>query len=166
MEQMNISESSVRCLNSSAWSVDSLEFEEELVIQRLEIAKRDLQHGIKMEVSGNAILQANLERKKQVLHKRRLELETLQEHLCVWAEQYMGARPIDKNSGKNRSVTEIAKNPISNKSTTMKVSYSQLQRRIRLLMKGASTVWSARGKAWKKDERQKKHLSLQGDFVR
>ncbi|KAK4278864.1 hypothetical protein QN277_016646 [Acacia crassicarpa] len=49
--------------------------EEELAIQRLEIAKSDLQHRIAKEARGNAILQASLERRKQALHERRLALE-------------------------------------------------------------------------------------------
>jgi len=55
-------------------SVDS-SGEEELTIQRLEIAKNDLQHRIAKEARGNAILQASLERRKQALHERRLALE-------------------------------------------------------------------------------------------
>ncbi|KAM3692610.1 hypothetical protein ACB098_08G100600 [Castanea mollissima] len=55
-------------------SVDS-SGEEELAIQRLEIAKNDLQHRIAKEARGNAILQASLERRKQALHERRLALE-------------------------------------------------------------------------------------------
>ncbi|KAG5064592.1 hypothetical protein JHK85_005775 [Glycine max] len=46
-----------------------------LAIQRLEIAKNDLQHRIAKEARGNAILQASLERRKQALHERRLALE-------------------------------------------------------------------------------------------
>jgi hypothetical protein len=49
--------------------------EEELAIQRLEIAKNDLQNRIAKEARGNAILQASLERRKQALHERRLALE-------------------------------------------------------------------------------------------
>ncbi|RXI03143.1 hypothetical protein DVH24_003795 [Malus domestica] len=55
-------------------SVDS-SGEEELSIQRLEIAKNDLQQRIAKEARGNAILQASLERRKQALHERRLALE-------------------------------------------------------------------------------------------
>ncbi|CAN6295055.1 unnamed protein product [Urochloa humidicola] len=55
-------------------SVDS-SGEEELAIQRLEIAKNDLQNRIAKEARGNAILQASLERRKQALHERRLALE-------------------------------------------------------------------------------------------
>ncbi|XP_062172251.1 rho GTPase-activating protein 7 isoform X2 [Alnus glutinosa] len=55
-------------------SVDS-SGEEELAIQRLEIAKNDLQHRIAKEARGNAILQASLERRKQALHERRMALE-------------------------------------------------------------------------------------------
>ncbi|KAL5580360.1 hypothetical protein UlMin_012802 [Ulmus minor] len=55
-------------------SVDS-SGEEELAIQRLEIAKNELQHRIAKEARGNAILQASLERRKQALHERRLALE-------------------------------------------------------------------------------------------
>lgn len=40
---------------------------EELVIQRLDIVKGDLQQRIENEVKGNAILQASLERMKQAL---------------------------------------------------------------------------------------------------
>ncbi|CAL0317538.1 unnamed protein product [Lupinus luteus] len=58
----------------SVESVDS-SGEEELSIQRLEIAKNDLQHRIAKEARGNAILQASLERRKQALHERRLALE-------------------------------------------------------------------------------------------
>ncbi|KAK8637621.1 hypothetical protein V6N13_136095 [Hibiscus sabdariffa] len=49
-------------------SMDSVESsgEEELAIQRLEITKNDLQHRIAKEARGNAILQASLERRKQV----------------------------------------------------------------------------------------------------
>ncbi|KAK4275702.1 hypothetical protein QN277_018740 [Acacia crassicarpa] len=58
----------------SVESVDS-SGEEELAIQRLEIAKSDLQQRIAKEARGNAILQASLERRKQALHERRLALE-------------------------------------------------------------------------------------------
>ncbi|KAL2973203.1 hypothetical protein AAZX31_14G034300 [Glycine max] len=58
----------------SVESVDS-SGEEELAIQRLEIAKSDLQLRIAKEARGNAILQASLERRKQALHERRLALE-------------------------------------------------------------------------------------------
>jgi len=69
-------------------SLNSSEFEEEkLLIQRLEIAKRDLQQSIEKEVRDNLILQARLERRKQALQKRRLEFEedvsSLQEQLQV-----------------------------------------------------------------------------------
>ncbi|KAI4308190.1 hypothetical protein L6164_031290 [Bauhinia variegata] len=57
----------------SVESVDSSE--EEVAIQRLEIAKSDLQQRIAKEARGNAILQASLERRKQALHERRLALE-------------------------------------------------------------------------------------------
>lgn len=58
-------------------SMESVESsgEEELAIQRLEIAKNELQHRIAKEARGNAILQASLERRKQALHERRLALE-------------------------------------------------------------------------------------------
>ncbi|KAH6814815.1 Rho GTPase activation protein with PH domain-containing protein [Perilla frutescens var. frutescens] len=58
-------------------STESIESsgEEELAIQRLEIAKNDLRHRIAKEARGNAILQASLERRKQALHERRLALE-------------------------------------------------------------------------------------------
>ncbi|KAG8371024.1 hypothetical protein BUALT_Bualt13G0044000 [Buddleja alternifolia] len=59
---------------SSTESIDS-SGEEELAIQRLEIAKNDLRHRIAKEARGNAILQASLERRKQALHERRLALE-------------------------------------------------------------------------------------------
>ncbi|XP_015873668.3 rho GTPase-activating protein 7 [Ziziphus jujuba] len=58
----------------SVESVDS-SGDEELAIQRLEIAKSELQHRIAKEARGNAILQASLERRKQALHERRLALE-------------------------------------------------------------------------------------------
>ncbi|XP_042002729.1 rho GTPase-activating protein 7-like [Salvia splendens] len=58
----------------SSESIDS-SGEEELSIQRLEIAKNDLRHRIAKEARGNAILQASLERRKQALHERRLALE-------------------------------------------------------------------------------------------
>ncbi|KQK21625.1 hypothetical protein BRADI_1g62030v3 [Brachypodium distachyon] len=60
--------------NLHSESVDS-SGEEELAIQRLEIAKNDLQNRIAKEARGNAILQASLERRKQALHERRLALE-------------------------------------------------------------------------------------------
>ncbi|KAL2507090.1 Rho GTPase-activating protein 7 [Forsythia ovata] len=59
---------------SSTESVDS-SGEEELAIQRLEIAKNDLRNRIVKEARGNAILQASLQRRKQALHERRLALE-------------------------------------------------------------------------------------------
>ncbi|XP_019226870.1 PREDICTED: rho GTPase-activating protein 7-like isoform X2 [Nicotiana attenuata] len=58
----------------STESIDS-SGEEELAIQRLEIAKNDLRHRVAKEARGNAILQASLERRKQALHERRLALE-------------------------------------------------------------------------------------------
>ncbi|KAL9260516.1 Rho GTPase-activating protein 7-like protein [Drosera capensis] len=68
-------------------SMESVDFsgEEELAIQRLEMAKNDLRHRITKEARGNAILQASLERRKQALHERRLALkqdvQRLQEQL-------------------------------------------------------------------------------------
>ncbi|KAJ6302790.1 hypothetical protein OIU77_016810 [Salix suchowensis] len=59
---------------TSMESVDS-SGEEELAIQRLEIAKNELRQRIAKEARGNAILQASLERRKQALHERRLALE-------------------------------------------------------------------------------------------
>jgi len=57
-------------------SLSSSEFEEEeLLIQKLEIAKGDLQQSIEKEVRDNLILQASLERRKQALQKRHLEFE-------------------------------------------------------------------------------------------
>ncbi|CAA0805864.1 Rho GTPase-activating protein 7, partial [Striga hermonthica] len=58
-------------------STESIDFagEEELAVQRLEIAKNDLRQRIAKEARGNAILQASLERRKQALHERRLSLE-------------------------------------------------------------------------------------------
>ncbi|KAL6563743.1 hypothetical protein OROGR_002702 [Orobanche gracilis] len=58
-------------------STDSVDYsgEEEVAIQRLEIAKDDLRHRIAKEARGNAILQASLDRRKQALHERRLALE-------------------------------------------------------------------------------------------
>ncbi|GER41059.1 Rho GTPase-activating protein [Striga asiatica] len=58
----------------STESIDS-SGEEELAIQRLEVAKNDLRQRIAKEARGNAILQASLERRKQALHERRLALE-------------------------------------------------------------------------------------------
>ncbi|CAA0813195.1 Rho GTPase-activating protein 7 [Striga hermonthica] len=58
----------------STGSIDS-SGEEELAIQRLEVAKNDLRQRIAKEARGNAILQASLERRKQALHERRLALE-------------------------------------------------------------------------------------------
>ncbi|XP_051134515.1 rho GTPase-activating protein 7-like [Andrographis paniculata] len=58
----------------STESIDS-SGEEEVAIQRLEIAKNDLRRRIAKEARGNAILQASLERRKQALHERRLALE-------------------------------------------------------------------------------------------
>ncbi|PIA53778.1 hypothetical protein AQUCO_00900392v1 [Aquilegia coerulea] len=60
--------------NTSVESIDS-SGEEELAIQRLEIAKIDLHNRIAKEEKGNAILQASLERRKQALHERRMALE-------------------------------------------------------------------------------------------
>lgn len=108
-EQVNISESSVRCLGSLVEHVNSLDKSKEqemessmvhlyslngldmcrdkIVIQRLEIVKGDLQQQIENEVRGNAILKASLKTRKQALRKRRLELEQdvsrLQEQLQV-----------------------------------------------------------------------------------
>jgi len=82
MEQVEYSGSLMEHVKSSS----SLEFEEEeLVIQRFEIAKRDLQQRIEKEVKDNSVLQASEERKKQALQKRCLKLEqdvsSLQEQL-------------------------------------------------------------------------------------
>ncbi|XP_049935074.1 rho GTPase-activating protein 7-like isoform X3 [Nymphaea colorata] len=55
-------------------SIDS-HSDDEIMIQRLEITKNDLQNKIAKEAKGNAILQASLERRKQALHERRLALE-------------------------------------------------------------------------------------------
>jgi len=69
-------------------SLSNSEFEEEeLLIQRLEIAKRDLQQSIEKEVRDNLIIQVSLERREHALQKRHLEFEedvsSLQEQLQV-----------------------------------------------------------------------------------
>ncbi|KAJ4965593.1 hypothetical protein NE237_017442 [Protea cynaroides] len=58
-------------------SMESIDYtsEDEAVIQRLEVTKIDLQNRIAKEEKGNVILQANLEKRKQALHDRRLALE-------------------------------------------------------------------------------------------
>ncbi|XP_022897945.1 rho GTPase-activating protein 7-like isoform X4 [Olea europaea var. sylvestris] len=58
----------------STESIDS-SGEEEIAIQRLELAKNDLRHRIAKEARGNAILQASWQRRKQALHERRLALK-------------------------------------------------------------------------------------------
>ena len=69
---VDYSDSSVECVKS----LNSSEFEEEkLLIQRLEIAKGDLQQSIEKEVRDNLILQKNVERRKQALEKWHLEFE-------------------------------------------------------------------------------------------
>ena len=61
VEQVDYSDSSVEHMKS----LSSSEFEEEeLIIQRLEIAKRDLQQSIEKEVRDNLILQESVERRK------------------------------------------------------------------------------------------------------
>jgi len=83
VKQVGYSDSSmehVKSLSSSKFE------EEELLIQMLETAKRDLQQSIEKEVKENLILQASLERRKHALQKRRLEFEdvsSLQEQLQV-----------------------------------------------------------------------------------
>jgi len=84
MEQVKYSNSSVEYVKISG----SSEFEEEeFVIQKLEIGKRDLQQIIEKEVRNNLILQASLEIRKQTLQKQRLQLgqnvSSLQEQLQV-----------------------------------------------------------------------------------
>ncbi|KAK9735941.1 hypothetical protein RND81_04G239600 [Saponaria officinalis] len=66
-----------RSSGRKASSMESIESsgEEELAIQRLELAKNELRNRIAKEARGNAILQASLERRKQALHERRLALE-------------------------------------------------------------------------------------------
>eukprot|EP00268_Persea_americana_P008635 TRINITY_DN1336_c0_g1_i5.p1 TRINITY_DN1336_c0_g1~~TRINITY_DN1336_c0_g1_i5.p1 ORF type:complete len:284 (+),score=70.58 TRINITY_DN1336_c0_g1_i5:779-1630(+) len=49
--------------------------EDEMVIQKLEMTRTDLQNKIAKEEKGNAILHASLERRKQALRDRRLALE-------------------------------------------------------------------------------------------
>jgi len=84
MEQVEYSDSSMEHVKSSSSSKFE---EEELVIQRLEIAKRDLQQRVEKEVRDNSILQTSVERRKQALQKRRLKLEqdvsSLQEQLQI-----------------------------------------------------------------------------------
>jgi len=84
VEQVDYSDSSMEHVKS----LNISEFEEEkLLIQRLEIAKGDLQQSIEKEVRDNLILQESVERRKQALQKRHLEFEedvsSLQEHLRV-----------------------------------------------------------------------------------
>ncbi|KZV44449.1 rho GTPase-activating protein 7 [Dorcoceras hygrometricum] len=99
----------------STESIDS-SGEEELAIQRLEIAKNDLRQRIAKEARGNAILQASLERRKQALHERRLALEqdvgkTARQHklreiyelhlevgLSISSGQFSGARSMDSKT--------------------------------------------------------------------
>ncbi|KAK9270257.1 hypothetical protein L1049_025834 [Liquidambar formosana] len=58
-------------------SMESIDYaiEDEAEIQRLEVAKTELQNRIAEEAKGNAILQENLEKRKEALHERRLALE-------------------------------------------------------------------------------------------
>ncbi|URD89597.1 pleckstrin domain-containing [Musa troglodytarum] len=57
-------------------SMESIDLsEDENAIQRLENTKNDLQNKIAKEVKGNAVLQESLQRRKEVLHERRLALE-------------------------------------------------------------------------------------------
>jgi len=83
VEQVDYSDSSVEHVKS----LSSSEFEEKLLIQRLEIAKGDLQQSFEKEVRDNLILQASLKRRKQALQKRHLEFEedvsSLQEQLQI-----------------------------------------------------------------------------------
>ncbi|BAT83731.1 hypothetical protein VIGAN_04093300 [Vigna angularis var. angularis] len=69
----------MRCLETSwvhLYNLDSLDMcGDKLVARRLTLAKVDLQQRIGNEVKGNVKLQASLERRKQDLHKRQLELE-------------------------------------------------------------------------------------------
>jgi len=73
VKQLESSESLVRHLESSMehlYNSDNLD-----MYERLELAKSDLKHGIEKDVKANEIIHASLERRKQVLHKRHLELE-------------------------------------------------------------------------------------------
>lgn len=58
-------------------SMESIDYniEDEVEIQRLEVAKTELQNRIAEEAKGNAVLQASLEQRKHSLHKRRIALE-------------------------------------------------------------------------------------------
>ncbi|KAJ9166487.1 hypothetical protein P3X46_021235 [Hevea brasiliensis] len=60
--------------NLSMESID-YDFDDEVEIQKLEATKIDLQNRICDEVKDNAVLQANLEKRKKALHERRLALE-------------------------------------------------------------------------------------------
>ncbi|XP_010272933.1 PREDICTED: rho GTPase-activating protein REN1-like isoform X2 [Nelumbo nucifera] len=61
--------------NVSMESFDYVIEDEEIVIQRLEDTKTELQNKIAKEAKENAILQESLERRKKALHERRLALE-------------------------------------------------------------------------------------------
>ncbi|OAY58055.1 rho GTPase-activating protein REN1 isoform X2 [Manihot esculenta] len=67
--------------------------DDEAEIQKLESAKIDLQRRIYEEVKGNAVLQANLEKRKKALHERRValvqEVARLQEELQKEREKTM-----------------------------------------------------------------------------
>ncbi|XP_031496316.1 rho GTPase-activating protein 7-like isoform X1 [Nymphaea colorata] len=58
-------------------SMESINFssEDEILIQKLQITKNDLESKLAKEAKGNAILEASLERRKQALHERRQMLE-------------------------------------------------------------------------------------------
>ncbi|KAA8528347.1 hypothetical protein F0562_035702 [Nyssa sinensis] len=60
--------------NLSMESID-LPIEDEAEIQKLEVAKSDLQNKISEEAKGNAVLQESLESRKKALHEHRVALE-------------------------------------------------------------------------------------------
>ncbi|XP_031496320.1 rho GTPase-activating protein 7-like isoform X4 [Nymphaea colorata] len=66
-------------------SMESINFssEDEILIQKLQITKNDLESKLAKEAKGNAILEASLERRKQALHERRQMLEQ-DVCLCVY----------------------------------------------------------------------------------
>ncbi|KAL2557280.1 Rho GTPase-activating protein 7 [Forsythia ovata] len=130
--------------------------EEELAIQRLEVAKDDLRQRIAKEERGNAILQASLERGRQEMHKRRLALEQdvarLQEQLQAEQDlraalevglsmstgQFSGSRRIDSKTRAELEEITLAEADVTRLKQKIAELHHQLNRQ-RLLHYGSLT---------------------------
>ncbi|GMN40114.1 hypothetical protein TIFTF001_009342 [Ficus carica] len=118
--------------NRSAWgrahgrknlSMESIDYsvEEDVEIQRLEVTKSELQSRIMEEVTKNAVLRTNMERRKEALQQRRLALE---HDVARLQEQLQKERDLRAALGAGLSMSHV---PLPNLATVDEKTRVQLE---------------------------------------